>query len=49
VDVDSPVAEEVPEGLNSDTEDEGRMDKELGGDLDDVNGALLRSLVHCSF
>ena len=36
--MDGPVAEEDPEGLDSDTEDEARMDKELGIDLDDVEG-----------
>jgi ATP-dependent RNA helicase DHX37/DHR1 len=40
IDVDGPVAEEVPEGLDSDTEDEEQMDKDLGIDLDDVEGGL---------
>jgi len=42
--VDGPVAEEDPEGLDSDTgdEDEERMNKELGIDLDDVEGGVPR-------
>ena len=40
VDVDGSVAEEDPEGLDSDTEDEEQMSKELGIDPDDVEGSL---------
>lgn len=38
--MDGSVAEEDPEDLDSDTEDEEQMDKELGIDPDDVQGAL---------
>ncbi len=43
--MDGSVAEEDPEGLDSDTEDEERTNKELGIDLDDVVGGALRALV----
>ena len=44
VDVDGSVADEDPEGLDSDSEDEEQVDKELGIDLDDVEGGLPRGI-----
>jgi len=38
--VDGSIPDEDPEGLDSDTESEGQMEKELGIDLDDVEGGL---------
>jgi len=38
--VDGYIAEEDPEGLDSDTESEKQMEKELGIDLDDIEGGL---------
>ena len=43
VDVDGPVAEGDSEDLDSDTEDEERMNGELGIDLDDVEGGMPRA------
>ena len=43
--MDGSVAEEDPEGLDSDTEDEERTNKELGIDLDDVEGETPRVLI----
>ena len=39
------MVEEVPDGLDSHTEDEERTNKELGIDPDDVGGGALHALV----